>query len=107
MPRAGEQSTIAEGMWEEVSASRRNKVLLLRRARREGVDCCRNISLCAHADSQKVRLWVVRCPLCQLWVAVPPAWARWDGALLVWSIGSGGKPPQLSQIPEVGVANHH
>ena len=39
--------------------------------------------------------------------AAPTAWARWDGVLLAWSAGGGGKPPQLSLTPEVGVACHH
>ena len=43
----------------------------------------------------------------QLQVAAPPVRAKQDGALLVWSIGSGvgwGGPPQLSLTPEVGMA---
>ena len=42
--------------------------------------------------------------LFQLWVVAPPAWAKWDGVLLVWPTGSKGKPLQLSLTPEVGVA---
>ena len=37
----------------------------------------------------------------------PPSWAKWDRVLLVWSEGSRGKPPQLSLIPEVGMAHCH
>ena len=38
--------------------------------------------------------------------AAPPSWAKWERVLLVWSAGGRGKPPQLSLILEVGVANH-
>lgn len=37
----------------------------------------------------------------------PPAWAKGDRVLLAWSAGSRGKPPQLSLIPEVGMAHCH
>ena len=37
--------------------------------------------------------------------AVPPAWAKWNRVLLVWSAGSRGKLLRLSLIPEVGVAH--
>ena len=33
--------------------------------------------------------------------------AKWSGVLLVWSIDGGGKPPQLSLTPQVGMAHHH
>ena len=39
--------------------------------------------------------------------AAPPVWAKWDRVLLAWSAGGGGKPPQSSLIPEVGVACCH
>ena len=39
--------------------------------------------------------------------AAHPAWSKWDKVLLAWSAGDGGKPPQLTLIPEVGVARHH
>ena len=35
-------------------------------------------------------------------------WPKWDRVLLAWSAGGGrGKPPQLSLIPEVGMAHWH
>ena len=37
----------------------------------------------------------------------PPVWAKWDRVLLVWSAGGRGKLPQLSLIPEVGMAYCH
>ena len=37
--------------------------------------------------------------------AAPPAWAKWDRVLLEWLVGSGGKLPELSLIPEVGMAH--
>ena len=40
-------------------------------------------------------------------LAAPPTWAKWDRMLLAWSAGSGGKPPWLSLIPEVGMAHCH
>ena len=39
--------------------------------------------------------------------AVPSAWAKWDRVLLIWSAGGRGRPPQLSLIPEVGMAHCH
>ena len=39
--------------------------------------------------------------------AAPPVWAKWDRVLLVWFAGSGGNPPQLFWIPEVGMAHRH
>ena len=36
--------------------------------------------------------------------AAPPVWANQDRVLLVCSAGGGGKPPQLSLTPEVGMA---
>ena len=39
--------------------------------------------------------------------AAPPSWAKWDRVLLAWSAGGRGKPPQLSLIPEVGMAHCH
>ena len=39
--------------------------------------------------------------------AAPPAWAKWDRVLLAWSAGDKDKLPQLSLIPEVGVAHCH
>ena len=49
------------------------------------------------------------CKMLQLGAAgaVPPAWAKWDRVLLAWSAGDKDKPPQLSLIPEVGVAHCH
>ena len=38
---------------------------------------------------------MVRHLLCQLLVAVPPAQAKHDRVLLVWSTGSRGKPPVI------------
>ena len=52
--------------------------------------------------------WILSLPkTLQLGVAgaAPPAWAKWDRMLLVWSAGKGGKPLQLSMIPYVGVAH--
>ena len=37
----------------------------------------------------------------------PPVWAKEDSVLLGWSTGGGGKPPQLSLTPEVGMACYH
>ena len=39
--------------------------------------------------------------------ATPPAWAKWDRVFLVWSAGGRSKLPQLSLIPEVGIAHYH
>ena len=39
--------------------------------------------------------------------AAPPGWAKREGMFLAWSTGGGGKPPQLSLTPEVGMARHH
>ena len=39
--------------------------------------------------------------------AAPPAWAKWNGVLLVWSASGSGKPPKLSLTPEVGMAHRH
>ena len=39
--------------------------------------------------------------------AAPHLVTKQDEVLLVWSTGSGGKSPQLSLAPEVGMASHH
>ena len=40
-------------------------------------------------------------------VTLPPAWAKWDRVLLVWSAGGKVKLLQLSLIPEVAMAHCH
>ena len=61
--RAGEWISAAERTQEVAWAHKRKNKPSLGRGRRGGVDCHRNIFLCAHADSWRVRLWVVRCLL--------------------------------------------
>ena len=47
-----------------------------------------------------------------IWCSPPtptPAWAQWNRVrvLLAWCAGGGGKSPQLSLTPEVGMAHGH
>ena len=42
-----------------------------------------------------------------LQLPLPPARAKQDRVLLVWSAGGGGKPLQLSLTPEVGMSHCH
>ena len=39
--------------------------------------------------------------------AAPPVWAKLERVLLAWSKGGGGKPLQLTLIPEVGMAHNY
>ena len=39
--------------------------------------------------------------------SAPPAWAKWDRVFLSRSAGDGGKLPQISLTPELGVAHRH